>query len=105
MVGFIQPPLSVEFEQKVSNVVHIGALVLAHSLRDGGATRKLAVLVTADTVSEDTISDLKVSSSREWSKSARWQMLNTILTLLSRPSMTMSSLCPVFAMRNPPTCS
>lgn len=36
-----------------------GALVLAHSLRDGGATRKLAVLVTTDTVSEDTVSDLK----------------------------------------------
>ncbi|EWZ46801.1 hypothetical protein FOCG_11352 [Fusarium oxysporum f. sp. radicis-lycopersici 26381] len=36
-----------------------GALVLAHSLRDAGARRKLAVLVTLDTVSADSITQLK----------------------------------------------
>ncbi|OBS27961.1 hypothetical protein FPOA_01901 [Fusarium poae] len=36
-----------------------GALVLAHSLRDAGATRKLAVLVTLDSVSEESITQLK----------------------------------------------
>ncbi|KAF4334350.1 glycogenin-2 beta [Fusarium beomiforme] len=36
-----------------------GALVLAHSLRDAGAHRKLAVLVTLDTVSADSITQLK----------------------------------------------
>ncbi|KAF5620313.1 glycogenin-2 beta [Fusarium tjaetaba] len=36
-----------------------GALVLAHSLRDAGASRKLAVLVTLDTVSADSITQLK----------------------------------------------
>ncbi|KJZ75682.1 hypothetical protein HIM_04839 [Hirsutella minnesotensis 3608] len=36
-----------------------GALVLAHSLRDAGATRKLAVLVTTDSVSADTITQLQ----------------------------------------------
>lgn len=39
----------------------LGALVLAHSLRDAGASRKLAVLVTLDTVSADSITQLKVS--------------------------------------------
>ncbi|KAG9497754.1 hypothetical protein J7337_010625 [Fusarium musae] len=36
-----------------------GALVLAHSLRDAGASRNLAVLVTLDTVSADSITQLK----------------------------------------------
>ncbi|KAI1371518.1 glycosyltransferase family 8 protein [Hypoxylon crocopeplum] len=36
-----------------------GALVLAHSLRDAGTSKKLAVLVTLDTVSAEVISQLK----------------------------------------------
>ncbi|KAM0266427.1 hypothetical protein ACHAPA_006857 [Fusarium lateritium] len=36
-----------------------GALVLGHSLRDAGAHRKLAVLVTLDSVSADSITQLK----------------------------------------------
>ncbi|CAJ2507951.1 Uu.00g091370.m01.CDS01 [Anthostomella pinea] len=36
-----------------------GALVLAHSLRDAGTTKQLAVLVTLDTVSAEAISELK----------------------------------------------
>ncbi|EEU41842.1 uncharacterized protein NECHADRAFT_123235 [Fusarium vanettenii 77-13-4] len=36
-----------------------GALVLAHSLRDAGTHRKLAVLVTLDSVSADSITQLK----------------------------------------------
>ncbi|KAJ6258404.1 hypothetical protein Dda_6444 [Drechslerella dactyloides] len=35
-----------------------GAQVLAHSLRDGGATRKLAVLATADSLSAATMAEL-----------------------------------------------
>ncbi|KAK6331120.1 glycogenin glucosyltransferase [Orbilia brochopaga] len=35
-----------------------GAQVLAHSLRDGGATRKLAVIVTADSLSAATMTEL-----------------------------------------------
>lgn len=38
-----------------------GALVLAHSLRDAQTSKKLAVLVTLDTVSPDSVADLKVS--------------------------------------------
>lgn len=34
--------------------------MLAHSLRDGGTKKKLAVLVTVDTVSADVIAQLKV---------------------------------------------
>ncbi|KAK0665567.1 family 8 putative glycosyltransferase [Cercophora samala] len=34
-----------------------GALVLAHSLRDAGTTKKLAILVTPDTVSTETVYD------------------------------------------------
>lgn len=36
-----------------------GAAVLAHSLRDAGTTKKLAVLVTLETLAADTISKLK----------------------------------------------
>jgi glycogenin glucosyltransferase len=36
-----------------------GASVLAHSLRDAGTTKKLAVLVTLDTLSADTVAELK----------------------------------------------
>jgi glycogenin glucosyltransferase len=36
-----------------------GAIVLANSLRDAGTTKKLAVLVTMETLSADTISELK----------------------------------------------
>lgn len=36
-----------------------GAAVLAHSLRDAGTKKKLAVLITLDTLSADTVSQLK----------------------------------------------
>jgi len=36
-----------------------GALVLAHSLRDAGTTKKLAVLYTAETVSPEVVKELK----------------------------------------------
>ncbi|KAH8595930.1 nucleotide-diphospho-sugar transferase [Bisporella sp. PMI_857] len=36
-----------------------GALVLAHSLRDAGTTKRLAVLVTSDSVSRDVIAQLE----------------------------------------------
>ncbi|KAH6681937.1 nucleotide-diphospho-sugar transferase [Halenospora varia] len=36
-----------------------GALVLAHSLRDSGTTKKLAVLFTADTISADALTQLR----------------------------------------------
>lgn len=36
-----------------------GAAVLAHSLRDAGTTKKLAVLATLDTLSTDTVTELK----------------------------------------------
>ncbi|CAK7270452.1 glycogenin glucosyltransferase [Sporothrix epigloea] len=36
-----------------------GALVLAHSLRDAGTSKKLAVLVTLDTVSAEVVTQLK----------------------------------------------
>lgn len=39
-----------------------GALVLAHSLRDALTTKRLAILVTLDSVSADAITQLKVSS-------------------------------------------
>jgi glycogenin glucosyltransferase len=40
----------------------LGALVVAHSLRDGGTTKNLAVLITEDTVSLDAIAQLRVSN-------------------------------------------
>ncbi|KAK0635269.1 hypothetical protein B0T17DRAFT_36342 [Bombardia bombarda] len=36
-----------------------GALVLAHSLRDAGTTKKLAILVTLDTISAEVVTQLK----------------------------------------------
>ncbi|KAK8035010.1 glycosyl transferase family 8 [Apiospora rasikravindrae] len=41
----------------------IGALVLGHSLRDGGTSKKLGALVTVDTVAAEAITQLKASSS------------------------------------------
>ncbi|KAJ8110154.1 hypothetical protein OPT61_g6929 [Boeremia exigua] len=37
-----------------------GATVLAHSLRDAGTTKKLAVMITLESLSAETISELKV---------------------------------------------
>ncbi|EMD90264.1 glycosyltransferase family 8 protein [Bipolaris maydis ATCC 48331] len=37
-----------------------GAAVLAHSLRDAGTTKKLAVLITPETLSDETVEELKV---------------------------------------------
>ena len=37
-------------------------MVLAHSLKDNGTKRKLAVLVTLDTLAASTIEELKVRS-------------------------------------------
>ena len=41
-----------------------GAAVLAHSLRDCGTSKKLAVLVTPDTLRPSTIDELRVSSTK-----------------------------------------
>ena len=38
----------------------LGAMVLAHSLRDNGTKKKLAALVTLDTLQASTIDELKV---------------------------------------------
>ena len=37
-----------------------GAMVLAHSLRDSGSKKTLAILVTLDSISSKTIDELKV---------------------------------------------
>ena len=39
-------------------------MVLAHSLRDAGTTRKLAVLVTLDSVSAEAVTLLRVGAHR-----------------------------------------
>jgi hypothetical protein len=39
----------------------LGAMVLAHSLRDKGANARIVVLATLDTLSADTITELKVN--------------------------------------------
>ena len=36
--------------------------MLAHSLRDAGTTKKLAILVTLDSISSEVITQLKASS-------------------------------------------
>jgi hypothetical protein len=45
-----------------------GAAVLAHSLRDNGTKKKLAVLITPDTLRSATITELKVPRSKASSK-------------------------------------
>ncbi|KAG6032322.1 hypothetical protein E4U41_007260 [Claviceps citrina] len=57
-------PMSAACEQLyatmlLSDLYLPGALVLGHSLRDGGTKRKLAALVTLDDVSADSITQLK----------------------------------------------
>ena len=53
-------PLS--YPTKLMPDVSTGAAVLAHSLRDAGTSKKLAVLVTLDTLSAATIGELKARS-------------------------------------------
>ena len=45
---------------KFSDVLYIGAVVLAHSLRDNGTKKQLAALVTLDTLQTSTLNELKV---------------------------------------------
>jgi hypothetical protein len=45
-----------------------GAAVLAHSLRDSGTKKKLAVLITPDTLRSATVTELKVLRSKASSK-------------------------------------
>ena len=40
----------------------------AHSLRDAGTRKKLAALITLDTLSADTIAELKVRSAVQYSE-------------------------------------
>lgn len=54
--------LTINLQQLLLSDTYLpGALVLAHSLRDAGTTKKLAVLVTLDTVSPDIIKQLEAS--------------------------------------------
>lgn len=43
-------------------ILKTGAMVLGHSLRDKGAKAKIVVLATLDTLSSDTITELKVNT-------------------------------------------
>jgi hypothetical protein len=61
-----------------------GAMVLAHSLKDAGATRELVALVTLDTLSADTITELKVSRNKRHIKNG------VKLTIHSRRYITSS---------------
>jgi len=60
--------------------------VLAHSLRDNGTTKKLAILVTEDTVSAEVISQLRVGTFPAYLQMGRWS-----LTGAHRRSTTRSS--------------
>jgi glycogenin len=42
-------------------ILKTGAMVLGHSLRDKGAKAKIVILVALDTLSSDTITELKVN--------------------------------------------
>lgn len=100
------PPWSVNYFQLASIPSrHLadpppGALVLAHSLRDAGTHRKLAVLVTLDSVSADSITQLKVSS--QCPTFSRFAHVNQPpprrFTTTSFPSRA-------FAMTTQPTCT
>ena len=46
---------------KIFNIL-AGAAVLAHSLRDSGTTKKLAAMITMDTLSADSVTELNVRS-------------------------------------------
>lgn len=55
-------PLTIDLQQLLLSDTYLpGALVLAHSLRDAGTTKKLAVLVTLDTVAAEVVTQLEAS--------------------------------------------
>ena len=43
-----------------ADAIPLGAMVLAHSLKDNGTKKQLAALVTLDTLQSSTIDELKV---------------------------------------------
>lgn len=51
-------------------VLHVGAVVLAHSLRDNGSQAKLVALYTPDTLQAATISELQVRIPRLYTHDA-----------------------------------
>jgi hypothetical protein len=58
-IFLVRCPQPIPLADVVANDL-LGALVLAHSLRDAGTSKKLAVLVTLDGVTADAIVQLKV---------------------------------------------
>lgn len=109
LVRFLQPIFS---QRRVVTNEILGALVLAHSLRDAGTTKKLAVLVTLDGVTAEAVVQLKVrfrvkicvcilyigghfANLRFLSSFARAIRLFTIMSCLLLES----------AMTSPPTCT
>ena len=56
----------VSFCNKIYTHLNAGAMVLAHSLRDNGTSKQLAVLVTMNSLSASTIDELKVRISHQF---------------------------------------
>ncbi|KHO00923.1 glycogenin [Metarhizium album ARSEF 1941] len=78
-----------------------GALVLAHSLRDAGTTKELAVLVTLDSVSAQAITQLKVSLADATSQTvAARGSLDLLLTRVRFCQAVYDYVLPVPRIRN-----
>lgn len=82
----------------------IGALVLAHSLRDAGTAKKLAILVTLDSVSAEVITQLKASRARCARVHATWcgcMCLSTNVRVATAiPQSVYDYVIPVSRVRN-----
>lgn len=79
-----------------------GALVLAHSLRDAGTTKKLAILVTLDSLSVEVVTQLKACLQRHPFSGIRRG--TAISDTPRRPSTTTLSMSLEFETTAPPIC-
>lgn len=60
-------------------------MVLAHSLRDNGTRKQLAILVTLDTLQASTIEELKVSCGSCWRETRLLRENDRRFTTISYP--------------------
>src|SRR5439155_1647081 len=81
----------------------LGAMVLAHSLRDKGAKAKIVVLVTLDSLSADTITELKVRARQLFYSSWSADLIRLSSTKLSQSTESLTRVLRTSMSWNDPT--
>ncbi len=64
-------------------IVYPGAMVLAHSLKDNGTRKQLAILITLDALAASTVEELKVRPIIYWGKHPMLTAKVRLFTIIS----------------------